>query len=142
VAKAMTFDPAAYESRRKPWLDFLGAVAQRGSAPSVAPDWRPLFDSAKAIAESRDDFEATLDIGYALLRDLLHALLEGPAAKVTNVDLVPRLQAWAAGLGFRGIEELKSGLDQAYRLQVRNVNQQLGFEALGMEVWETTHSRP
>ena len=34
----------------------------------------------------------------------------------------------------KGIELLKSGLDQAYRLQVRNVNQQLGFETLGLEV--------
>ena len=37
-------------------------------------------------------------------------------------------------LGLQGIELLKSGLDQAYRLQIRNVNQQLGFEALGLEV--------
>jgi hypothetical protein len=92
------------------------------------------LDSAKALAERRDDFEATLDIGYSLLRDLLLVLLHGPENEVTNVDILPRLQAWAASLGLEGIELLKSGLDQAYRLQVRNINQQLGFETLGLEV--------
>jgi DNA polymerase-3 subunit delta' len=134
VAKARSFDLAAYEQRRNPWLEFLGAVARRVPASSSAADWRPLFDSAKALTESRDDFEATLEIGYSLLRDLLHLLLQGPETEVTNVDLIPRLQVWAAGLGLQGIELLKSGLDQAYRLQVRNVNQQLGLEALGLEV--------
>jgi DNA polymerase-3 subunit delta' len=134
VAKARSFDLAAYEQRRNPWLEFLGAVARRVPGSSSAADWRPLFDSAKALTESRDDFEATLEIGYSLLRDLLHVLLQGPETEVTNVDLIPHLQAWAAGLGLQGIELLKSGLDQAYRLQVRNVNQQLGLEALGLEV--------
>jgi hypothetical protein len=134
VAKARSFDLAAYEQRRKPWLEFLEAVAHRVPSSSGAADWRPLSDSAKALAESRDDFEATLDIGYSLLRDLLHVLLQGPETEVTNVDILPQLQAWAAGLGLQGIELLKSGLDQAYRLQIRNVNQQLGFETLGLEV--------
>jgi DNA polymerase-3 subunit delta' len=134
VAKARSFDLAAYEQRRRPWLEFLGVVARRLRASPGTTDWRPLFDSAKALAESRDDFEATLDIGYSLLRDLLHVLLEGPETEVTNVDVLPRLQAWAAGLGLQGIELLKSGLDEAKRLQIRNVNQQLGLEALGLEV--------
>jgi DNA polymerase-3 subunit delta' len=135
VAKARNFDLAAYEQRRKPWLDFLEAVARRpGPATSSLADWRPLFDSAKALAEKRDDFEATLDIGYRLLRDLLYVLQHGPDTEMTNVDMLPRLQAWAANLGLQGIELLKSGLDQADRLQIRNVNQQLGFEALGLEV--------
>jgi hypothetical protein len=140
VAKAKNFDLAAYEQRRQPWLEFLEAVARRPSASSGAPDWRPLSDSAKALAESRDDFEATLDIGYSLLRDLLHVLSQGLGTEVTNLDLLPRLQAWASGLGLEGIELLKAGLDQAYRLQIRNVNQQLGLEALGLEVW-TAHPR-
>jgi len=134
VAKARNFDLAAYEERRRPWLEFLAAVSRRPASPPAGTDWRPLLDSAKALAERRDDFEATLDIGYALLRDLLLVLLHGPENEVTNVDMLPRLEAWAAGLGLKGIELLKSGLDQAYRLQVRNVNQQLGFETLGLEV--------
>jgi DNA polymerase-3 subunit delta' len=138
VAKARSFDLAAYEQRRKPWLEFLGVVSRRVPSSSGAADWRPLFDSAKALAERRDDFEATLDIGYSLLRDLLLVLLKGPETEVTNLDMLPRLPAWAAGLGLQGIELLKSGLDQAYRLQIRNINQQLGLETLGLEVCART----
>jgi len=137
VAKARSFDVAAYEQRRKPWLEFLAAVSHHPAAASARLDLRPLLDSAKALAERRDDFEATLDIGYSLLRDLLLVLLDGPENEVTNVDTLPRLQAWATGLGLKGIEHLKTGLDQAYRLQVRNVNQQLGLETLGLEIIAT-----
>ena len=138
VAKARNFDLATYEQRRKPWLEFLAAVSHRPASSSAGTDWRPLLDSAKALAERRDDFEATLDIGYSLLRDLLLVLLDGPENEVTNVDMLPRLRSWAAGLGLQGIGLLKSGLDQAYRLQVRNVNQQLGFETLGLELCART----
>src|SRR5208283_3438659 len=93
VARARTFDPAEYERRRQPWVDFLEAMA-RGGASSAAPDWRLVFDSARALAENRDDFEGTLKVGYSLLSDLLHILL-GPARDaVVNVDLAARLKAW------------------------------------------------
>jgi DNA polymerase-3 subunit delta' len=133
VARARTFDPAEYERRRQPWLDFLEATARRG-APGATPDWRMLFDSARALAENRDDFEGTLKIGYSLLSDLLHILLNPAADAVVNVDLAARLKGWAPKLTLSGIEKLKAGLDQAYRLQIRNVNPQLGFETLGIDM--------
>jgi len=60
--------------------------------------------------------------------------LEPSAGAVMNVDLQPHLRGWAEKLGLTGIEMLKAGLDQAYRLQIRNVNPQLGFETLGIEL--------
>jgi DNA polymerase-3 subunit delta' len=133
VARARAFDPAEYERRRQPWLDFLEAMARRGAAGAAA-DWRTVFDSARALAENRDDFEGTLKLGYSLLSDLLHILLDPARDAVVNVDLTARLKGWAPKLTLGGIEKLKAGLDQAYRLQVRNVNPQLGFETLGIEV--------
>ena len=108
-------------------------MARRG-APGATVDWRPVFDSARALAENRDDFEGTLKVGYSLLSDLLHILLDPAADAVVNVDLTARLQGWAPKLTLGGIEKLKAGLDQAYRLQIRNVNPQLGFETLGIDV--------
>ena len=133
VARARTFDPAEYERRRQPWLDFLEAMARR-SAPGATTDWRLVFDSARALAENRDDFEGTLKVGYSLLSDLLHILLDPAADAVVNIDLTARLKGWAPKLTLGGIEKLKAGLDQAYRLQIRNVNPQLGFETLGIEI--------
>ena len=134
VAKAKAFDPAIYEKQRQPWLGYLEALASESPSSATELDWPLIFDSTRALVESRDEFEATLAIGYSLLRDLLHCLLEGSQKEVVNVDLLPRLKVWAARLGLRGIDTLKSGLDQAYRLQVRNVNQQLGLEALAIDV--------
>jgi DNA polymerase-3 subunit delta' len=133
VARARTFDPAEYERRRQPWLDFLEAMARRGASGATV-DWRMVFDSARALAENRDDFEGTLKLGYSLLSDLLHLLLDPSGNAVVNVDLTARLKGWAPKLTLGGIEKLKAGLDQAYRLQVRNVNPQLGFETLGIDV--------
>ncbi len=141
VARARAFDPAEYERRRKPWLDFLEATARR-LPPGTAPDWRLLLESARTLNENRDDFEETLKIGYSLLADLLHVLLDPAARGVVNLDLQPRLTSWAAKLKLAGIERLKSGLDQAYRLQIRNVNPQLGFEALGIEIISGSESDP
>jgi DNA polymerase-3 subunit delta' len=134
VAQAKAFDPADYEAHRQPWLEFLEAIARRPVTAAAPVDWPLLFDAAKALAEDREDFDRTLKIGYSLLRDLLQVLLKAPSQEVANVDLLPRLQGWALQLGLTGIERLKAGLDQAYRLQIRNVNPQLGFETLGIEV--------
>lgn len=133
VARARSFDPAEYERRRQPWLDFLEATARRGPS-GAGPDWRLLFDSARALAENRDDYEGTLKIGYSLLSDLLHILLNPAADAVVNVDVAARLKSWAPKLTLAGIAKLNAGIDQAYRLQTRNVNPQLGFETLGIEM--------
>lgn len=101
-----------------------------------------MLESARTLNENRDDFEETLKIGYSLLADLLHVLLDPAARGVVNLDLQPRLTSWAAKLKLAGIERLKSGLDQAYRLQIRNVNPQLGFEALGIEIISGSESDP
>lgn len=139
VSKALTFDLAAYLERRQPWLDFLESVSARPGGNPIAPNgpngpnWNALFDAVKSLTEKRDEFEATLSIGYDLLRDLVQAL-ESAEPRVSDPELLPRLKGWAGRLTLTGISTLKSGLDQAYRLQIRNVNQQLGFEALAVEL--------
>ncbi|HEV2492703.1 MAG TPA: AAA family ATPase [Terriglobia bacterium] len=108
-------------------------AADRGAA--TEPNWAKVFDSAKALTADREAFEATLRTGAILAADLLHVLVSGAESPaVVNLDLAPRLAAWASRLGLEGIERLKNGLDQAYRLQTRNVNQQLGLEVLAIDV--------
>ncbi|HUI41201.1 MAG TPA: hypothetical protein VL523_04455 [Terriglobia bacterium] len=137
VGRALDFNLKAYLERREPWLQFLeslsasfGAGAAAGGGRIPPPDWQRIFESTRALTGDREHFEETLAVGYSLLRDLLLVLERGERAGVSHLDLAPRLRAWGAKLGFGGIEALKEGLDQAYRLQVRNVNQQLGFDAL------------
>ena len=136
VGRALAFDPAEYTRQRQPWVDFLEAAARRG-APGAASDTRALLDAARALAEGREHFTETLKIGYSLLADLLQVLEDPAATTIVNVDLKSSLARWAPQLRLGGIEVLRSGIDQAYRLQIRNVNPQLGFEALGIELMST-----
>jgi len=133
VARALSFDPREYELRRRPWVDFLDAVA-RPAPGSASLDWQQLSAAARTLAENREEFDQTLEIGYTLLRDLLQVLQGSVDAEVANLDLLPRLKAWASKLGWERLEQLKTGLDQAHRLQIRNVNPQLGFETLAMDL--------
>lgn len=145
VARAKSLDLAEFERRRRPWIDYLrfvatarvpsrGLGASEGGNLKAAPDFRLLFDSTRALTDRNENFEETLRIGSTLLRDLVLTLEGGASQEVVNVDLVKELEAWARPLGVAGIEKLKRGLDQAYRLQKRNVNQQVGLEALALEV--------
>jgi DNA polymerase-3 subunit delta' len=142
VAKALTFDLDSYRGRREAWLDFIEVVAGKPAVAMTPMDWRTLFQATRALAEKREDFNETLQVGYSLLRDLMLILAFPDKAEVANLDLVPRLKYWAPRLGISGIEKMKAGLDQAYRLQIINVNQQLGFDALTTELLEALPAGP
>lgn len=134
VAVARTLNLAAYEAQRGPWMNFLDSVTPRLANPSVSLNWKSLFDSTKALMENREELEAILHTGYLILRDVLLVLEDGPRGQITNVDLLPQLREWGERLGAVGINTLAQGLDQAYRLQSRNVNQQLGLENTAVDL--------
>jgi len=133
IARAKAFDFEGFERRRKPWVAWLESLLAGGRPPDGL-DYKSLFDASKALTEHPEDFEEELRIGYTLLRDILIILETGPERELVNIDLVERLRAWAKRLGLAGLEKLKAGLDQAYRLATRNVNQQLGLDSVALEV--------
>jgi len=132
IARAKSFDAEEFTRQRRPWLDFLDAIAS-GTRSDRDLNWKGLFDSTKALAEDRNQFEDTLRTGYSLLRDLLRVSVEGPNTKVANIDLASRLKVWSDRIGFKKIEKIKDGFDQAYRLQSRNVNQQLSLDVTALD---------
>jgi DNA polymerase-3 subunit delta' len=134
VARAKRFELADFERSRQPWVAFLDGIASKDPSALTAADWKSLFEATKTLGENRSELEQTLQMGYALLRDTLLMLKNGHEPSLMNIDLIPRLKTWGAKLGLEGLEKLKRGLDEAYRLQTRNVNQQLGWEALAVEI--------
>ena len=130
VARAKSLDLGEYVRRRKPWLDFLDAVARPPSRPPSPGEWKALFDTTKSLTEETGNLEEGLQIGSILFRDLLQGLLEEKSRAITNIDLAPRLEAWARILGFEGIEKLEVGIERIYREQIRNVNQRLSLDSL------------
>jgi len=134
VVAAKAFDAAEFERKRRPWMGFFETLARHRCGVRKEPDWDALFNSTKALTEKRDELEETLRAGYRLLRDLELVCEFGKSASIANIDILPHLINWADPLGLGGIGHLKEGLDEAYRLQVRNVNQQLGLESLAIEM--------
>jgi len=141
VARAKTLDLAEYVRRRKPWLDFLEVVARPPSRPPGPGEWKVLFDTTKSLTEDTGNVEETLQIGSILFRDLLQGLLEEKSFAITNVDLAPRLQAWARVLGLKGIERLEDGIERIYREQVRNLNQRLSLDSLASRLLHPVSGR-
>jgi DNA polymerase III subunit delta' len=136
VAKARAFDPEAFLLRRRPWVEWLDAVTGRPAATLAALEWNKLFDASRALTEKREEMEEILRIGHTLLRDLMLYHLTGKVSELANTDLISRIKVWVPRLGLEGIVKLKEGLDQAYRLQTRNVNPQLGLDALAASLLE------
>lgn len=141
VGKALAFDAEGFLVRRRPWVEWLDAVTGRPAGAMAAPEWKKLFDSSRALTEKREETEETLRIGHTLLRDLMLYELTGKASELANTDLVSRIKVWVPRLGLAGIVKLKEGLDQAYRLQTRNVNPQLGLDALAASLLENREAR-
>ncbi len=134
IAQAKSLDLKAYIEERRPWLTLLDAIA-RPSGKGLGPQqWKILFDATKQLAAERGRIEATLKTGSILLRDLMLAHVDGGSEAVTNVDLLPRLKAWAQALGMDGIRRLAEGIEDSHRMQNRNVNQQLAFDAMAAEL--------
>ncbi len=132
MARARSLDLAAYRQLREPWMNLLGTLAGREAGSLGPQDWKRLFESTRTLTANRDQFEETLGIGYGLLHDLLELAESGSPDRLANLDLLPRLRPWASKLGLRGLGSLKDGLDEAFKLQVRNVNQQLGFDSMAV----------
>jgi DNA polymerase-3 subunit delta' len=133
VAKAKSFDLETFRLRRGPWVEFLDCVLA-APYPSGNLNWKTVFDSTRALSENRADLEETLRIGYSLLSDLLKVYEGQDDSRVVNLDLFSHLKQWAPRLGMKGIETLKNGLDEAYRLSSRNVNLQLGFDTFAIDL--------
>lgn len=131
IRAARSFDWAEYQRLRQPWTAFLEMVTRTGRSTLTPGDWKALFEATRTLGEWRGgELGRSLEMGYTVLGDMLRILETGDENRVVNLDLVPRLRVWAQKLQVDGIEKMKRGLDDAYRLQTRNVNQQLGWEAL------------
>lgn len=130
VAAARSFEWQDFSNRRGPWLEFLEGLAGKSPGRRSEPDWKRLFDSTRALTEKREDLDEMLRMGFLLIRDLMQIQQDEKSEGIANIDLRPQLKSWAQGLALAQLETLKRGLDEAYRLQSRNINQQLSLDAL------------
>jgi hypothetical protein len=90
-----------------------------------------LFADTAAIAKDRDSsFEEQLSVFYGLLTDLLELTSKVKEPVLRNLLLAKELKALSESLDDRWVMRAISGLDELYAGARRNLNRQLGLDAL------------
>jgi DNA polymerase-3 subunit delta' len=90
-----------------------------------------LFADTAAIAKDRDSsFEEQLGVFYGLLTDLLELTSKVKEPVLRNLFLAKELKALSESLDDRWVMRAISGLDELYAGARRNLNRQLGLDAL------------
>ena len=122
LAMEMDVDQAA--NQRKTALRILERAA-RGEG------FTQLFADTSALAKDKESsFEDQLHVFYGLLSDLLELTSGVPQPVLRNIALARELQALAKGINSDWVMRAISGFDELSAGARRNLNRQLGFDAL------------
>jgi len=133
--RALHMDAAAESQRRRAALGVLERAA-RGEGFSQ------IFAQTTAIAKDRElGFEDHLAVFYSLLSDLLQISSGIAVLQLRNPALQKELSALATRTGPHWVMEALRGLDELAAGARRNLNRQLGLEALAADLSLATASR-
>jgi DNA polymerase III subunit delta' len=121
---AMEMDVHVAARRRRDALRILERAA-RGQS------FRQLFADTAALAKDRDSsFEEQINIFHGLLSDLLELTSKVKEPVLRNVPLAKELEALSQVVDSGWVMQAISGFDELYAGARRNLNRQLGLDAL------------
>jgi DNA polymerase III subunit delta' len=121
---AMEMDVDAAARRRRDALRILERAA-RGQG------FRQLFADTAALAKDRDSsFEEQISVFHGLLTDLLELTSKVKEPMLRNIPLVKELEALSKIVDGRWVMQAISGFDELYVGARRNLNRQLGLDAV------------
>ncbi len=126
--RALQMDAGAESQRRRAALGFLNRAA-RGE------DFAQIFTQTMAIAKDRElSFEDQLAVFYSLLSDLLEISSGILSPQLRNVPLHKELAVFATKVSLQWVMNALRGLDELAAGARRNLNRQLGLEALAADL--------
>ena len=132
---ALAMDAEKESKRRSDALKILDR-AVRGE------EFGQLFAQTSAIGKDREiPFEEQLAVFYGLLSDLLELCSGIASPQIRNPSLRKELEALAKKVDARWVMHALCGLDQLSAGSRRNLNRQLGLDALAAELSTTVFSR-
>jgi DNA polymerase III subunit delta' len=132
---ALEMDAEKESQRRRNGLQILER-ASRGE------EFAQLFAQTSAIAKDREvSFEVQLAVFYSLLSDLLELSSGIASPQLRNLPLRKELDAVAKRIDTRWVLRALRGLDQLAAGVRRNLNRQLGLDALAAELAPSLSSR-
>jgi len=121
---AMEMDVAATAQRRR---DALRILERAASGQGFAQ----LFADTSALAKDRDtSFEEQIAVFYGLLSDLLALTANTREPALRNVPLAKELQALSKSIDTPWVMRAIAGFDELHSGARRNLNRQLGLDAL------------
>jgi DNA polymerase-3 subunit delta' len=121
---AMEMDVAATAQRRQEALRILSRAAQ-------GQGFAQLFADTAALAKDRETtFERQLEIFYGLLTDLLELTAKVKTPMLRNKPLAKELQTLSNIVDVAWVMRAIAGFDQLHAGARRNLNKQLGLDAL------------
>jgi len=121
---AIEMDVDAVAQRRRNALRILEQAAQ-------GQGFAQLFSDTSALAKDRDSsFEDQLGVFYGLLTDLLEITSKVKEPVLRNVPLAKELQSLGKIVDSAWVLRAIAGFDEIYAGARRNLNRQLGLDAL------------
>jgi DNA polymerase-3 subunit delta' len=132
---ALEMDAEKENQRRRDGLKLLERAA-RGE------EFGQIFAQTSAIARNREiSFEDQLSVFYGLLNDLLEITSRISSPQLRNIMLRKELDLLARQIDSRWVIKALRGLDQLAAGARRNLNRQLGLEALAADLAAAAPSR-
>jgi DNA polymerase-3 subunit delta' len=125
IGRAIEIDLAAYREMRNMLLELVETLA-------FSRDSIKLLSVAEYLGRKLDKeaFENHLDALMVLLWDLFQLKLRKPEGILINEDIADRLERIASALTIEQIAKWTDGIEELFRALPRNVNRQLGIEAI------------
>jgi DNA polymerase-3 subunit delta' len=128
---ALEMDAEKESKRRRDGLKLLERTAH-------GQEFGHIFSQTALISKDREiSFEEQLSVFYGLLGDLLQILSGIPSPQLRNVLLRKELEQLAGQIDSRWVMKALSGLDQLAAGARRNLNRQIGFDALAADLSPT-----
>jgi DNA polymerase-3 subunit delta' len=125
IGRAIEIDLVAYREMRNILLELVETLA-------FSRDSIKLLSVAEYLGRKldKDEFEKHLDALMVLFRDLFNLKLRQAEGVLTNEDIADRLERIASALSIEQIGGWTDGIEELFRALPRNVNRQLGMEAV------------
>src|SRR5437764_2372032 len=121
---AIEMDVTAAAESRKNALRILERAAQ-------GQGFTQLFSDTSTLAKNRDSsFEDQLGVFYGLLTDLLELTCKLKEPVLRNANLAKELEALSKSIDSASVVNAIAGIDELYAGARRNLNRQLGLDAL------------
>jgi DNA polymerase III subunit delta' len=132
---AMEMDVDQVADQRRTALRILQRAAQ-------GHGFQQLFADTNALAKDRESsFEEQLNVFYGLLTDLLELTSGVKHPVLRNVSLSRELEVLAKGINTNWVIRAIAGFDELHAGSRRNLNRQLGFDALAASLAPNSEAR-